>query len=81
MDKIAPYQSIRLVAKAGMLGCPIKNGLPCGLCEYGSFCHALVEAFTEARKIGESNPTIGAIINQEYENRIAKKLKGGDDNA
>jgi len=78
MDKIAPYQSIRLVAKAGMLECPIRNSLPCGLCEYGSFCHALVEAFTQARELGKTNATIEAIINQEYENKIAEKIKGGD---
>ena len=70
MDKIAPYQSIRLVAKAGMLGCPTKNGLPCGLCEYGSFCHALIDAFTEARKLGETDKKIADIINYEYEEKI-----------
>lgn len=73
MDKLAPYKSIQLVAKAGMLECPIRNCLPCGLCEYGSFCHALVEAFTEARKLGEADKKIAEIINYEYEEKIKRQ--------
>ena len=72
MDKIAPYKSIRLVAKAGMLECPIHNNLPCGLCEYGSFCHALVGAFNEAKKLSEKDEYIAKIINQEYEDKILR---------
>ena len=74
MDKIAPYKSIRLVAKAGMLECPVHNNLPCGLCEYGSFCHALVAAFSEARKLSESDKKIADIINYEYEEKIKRQL-------
>lgn len=70
--KYAPYGSIRLVAKAGMLECPIHNDSPCGLCEYGSFCHALVGAFNEAKKLSEKDEYIAKIINQEYEDKILR---------
>lgn len=73
MDKLAPYKSIMLVAKAGMLECPIRNNLPCGLCEYGSFCHALLETFTEARKLGEADKKIAEIITHEYEEKIKRQ--------
>lgn len=70
--KYAPYNSIRLVAKAGMLACPSNNNLPCGLCEYGTFCSALVKAFNEAKKLSETDEHIAKIINQEYEDKILR---------
>lgn len=78
MDKLAPYKSIQLVAKAGMLECPIRNILPCGLCQYGSFCHALGEAFTEARKLAEEDKKIADIINHEYEEKIKRQHQEGE---
>ena len=68
MDKIAPYQSIRLVAKAGTLECPCKVPL-CDMCMYHDFCSALSKAFTEARMLSETDATIKGILDEAYEQR------------
>ena len=71
MDKSAPYQTIRLVMKAGLLECPSKAPI-CDMCIYHDFCSAVVGAVHEARKLAETDETIKGIIDEAYE----KKGKG-----
>lgn len=68
MGNIAPYQTIRLVMKAGMLECPCEVPI-CDMCMYHDFCSALSKAFTEARKLSETDITIKGILDEAYEQR------------
>ena len=68
MSNIAPYQTIRLVAKAGLLECPSKAPI-CDLCMYHDFCSAVVDAVHEARKLAETDETIKGIIDEAYKER------------
>ena len=68
MDKFAPYQTIRLVMKAGLLGCPSKAPI-CDMCIYHDFCSAVVGAVHEARKLAETDATIKGIMDEAYEQR------------
>lgn len=61
----APYQSIRLIARASLMSCPSETPI-CDLCIYHGFCSSLAKAFTEARKLSERDSTIQAIIDEEY---------------
>lgn len=68
MSNIAPYQTIRLVMKAGLLDCPSKVSI-CDLCIYHDFCSAVVDAVHEARKLAETDATIKGIIDEAYEKK------------
>ena len=68
MSNIAPYQTIRLVMKAGLLECPCKAPI-CDMCIYHDFCSAVVDAVHEARKLAETDATIKGIMDEAYEQR------------
>ena len=68
MSNTAPYQTIRLVMKAGLLKCPSKAPI-CDLCIYHDFCSAVVGAVHEARKLAGTDETIRGIIDEAYEKK------------
>lgn len=79
MSNIAPYQTIRLIMKAGLLECPTKAPI-CDLCIYHDFCSAVVGAVHEARKLAETDETIKGIVDEAIEERrkrVIERLENG----
>lgn len=74
MDKIAPYKSIQHIVEAGMLECPC-TAIICDMCMYHDFCSFVNKAFTEARKLSETNETIKGIMDEAREKRRKEILE------
>lgn len=77
MDKVALYQSIRLIMKAGLLECPTKAPI-CDMCIYHDFCSAVVGAVHEARKLAETDAVITGIMDEAYEQRQKEIIERGE---